>query len=195
MTSAIDANPLIKDRKIMKLWKLSLTAAVAALVVVAAGPVARANPFVLDGTYAFTATDGNNALNGSTVTFLNDVIVNWNLVDSLAPTGSDLPLTPSNSSFIGFGSAVIGPDEWYFSIGSNTVAASFFEGDNNLEGPGVPGGGLGRLYDGYGDPSGTWGPARTSVPDASDTFQLFAGALTALGACRYLLFRQAATRS
>lgn len=182
----------------MKLWKLSLTALVAALVVVAAGPVARANPFVLDGTYAFTATDGDNALNGSTVTFLNDVIVNWNLVDPIAvsPPPTDIPLNPSNSSISSFG--VFSTDTWYFIIdGNNFSGANYydeFKGQNNLFGPGV-GGGTGSLYDGFGDPNGNWTLRTSSVPDASGTFQLLAGALTALGTCRYFLFRRAATRS
>ena len=41
---------------------------------------------VANGTYTFTATDGNTALDGSTVTFSDDSILNWNLLDNTALT-------------------------------------------------------------------------------------------------------------
>jgi hypothetical protein len=183
----------------MKLFKLSLAAAVAALVV-GTVPVARATviPLVPDGTYYFYATDGDTALDGSNITFANDVPVSWYLLDKLE-NGSSVPpstnpLTPANSQldpsdpFAG----VYGPNEWAFNFISNTLAVNFYdfyEAGNNLAGPGV-----GQLYDGYGDPIGTWGPARASVPDASGTFQLFAGALTALGTCKAFLRGRAASR-
>lgn len=189
----------------MKLLKLNLIAAAAALVVVAAGPVARATSSSLnvpDGTYYFYATDGNTALDGSTVTFSGDAITSWHLVDSVAevlysPTAhswytTTLPLTTSNSQITSFNTYAGYPNEWDFTIQSNypgTYYYDYFEGNNNEPL------GTGALYGGFGDPIGTWGPARASVPDASSTFQLLVCALTALGAGRYLLFRRAATRS
>jgi hypothetical protein len=183
----------------MKLLKLSLAAAVAALVV-GTGTVARAN-LVTDGTYVFTATDGDTPLNGSSVTFLSDAIVSWNMLDSLAASydpypPTDIPLTPSNSFISGFG--LYGPDQWYFIIdGNNFSGANYydqFKGQNNLFGPGV-GGGFGSLYDGFGDPDGNWTlSGSTSVPDTAGTFQLFVCAVIALGTCKYFLRGRAACR-
>ncbi len=182
----------------MKRLKWSLTAATAVLVVGAGTPV-RANQ-ITDGTYVFTATDGNTALDGSSITFQGDVIVSWDLMDAgvgpnqMFPT-STLPLTPANSSIASDG--VLGADAWYFTISSNTLAThyyDFFEAQNNLFGPGV-GGGLGSLYDGFGDPDGNWSmDGAVSAPDASSTFGLFAGALGVLGICKSRLNRRTAAR-
>jgi hypothetical protein len=193
----------------MKVVKLSFFAAATAgaALIVGAGSVARADD-VPNGTYVFYATDGNTALNGSSITFQNDVPVSWDLVDALA-VGSQyppttLPLTPANSEldpndpFAG----VYGPDEWAYRIVSFTLDVNyydFFEADNNLFGPGV-GGGTGALYDGFGDPDGNWsresvqaeGPALAS--DSSATILILAGALAALGACRSLGVRSSTRR-
>lgn len=166
----------------MKLLKLSLAAAMAALVV-GPGTAAHAN-LVTDGTYTFQAspTETLKSLDGSTVTFVSDAIVSWDLMDSAAPAAGFVPLTPANSSIISSG--VLGANAWFFSIGSpsgtpSTDASTFwFEGQNNLEGD-LGGGAFGSLFDKTGDPIGNWGLA--SVPDATGTFQLFVGALTALG--------------
>jgi len=174
----------------MKNCKFVLALAAVALVL-GVTPAGHATSLVPDGTYVFTATDGDTALNGSSVTFLGDVIVSWNLLDSLAASYSpfpptDIPLTESNSFISGLG--VLGPNAWYFIIaGNNSGGANyydFFEGQNNLFGAGV-GGGTGALYDGFGDPDGNW--SLRSVPDTGDTLLLFGVALIALGVCRYQL--------
>src|ERR1700730_18759461 len=134
---------------LMKLFKPQLIL-IMAIVAVCAAPLAHAVPMVPDGTYIFTATDGDTALDGSTVTFSNDTIVNWDLMDALAATNgapTDIPLTPSNSSIISMG--VLGANAWYFTIDGNHIARQpfdSFEGQNNLFGPGV-GGGTGSLFD------------------------------------------------
>jgi hypothetical protein len=189
-----------KAHPIMKLLKWSLTAATAALVV-GTGTPARANQ-ITDGTYVFTATDGNTALDGSSITFQGDAIVSWDLMDAsvgpnqMYPT-STLPLTPANSFVASDG--VLGLNAWYFTISSDTLEThyyDFFEAQNNLFGPGV-GGGLGSLYDGFGDPDGYWSMVATAsaVPDASGTLQLFAGVLGALGMCRSRLNRRSSARN
>jgi hypothetical protein len=193
----------------MKLLKLSLVAAGAALVI-GTGTLARAND-VADGTYVFHATDGNIALDNSSVTFKSDGIVSWNLVDDSTsqyawlPLGYGYPalfppLTPDNSSIIGQATYAngTGPDAFSFSIGSPSggVASTnesifWFEGQNNLNNQSA-------LWDGAtfnpvpGDPIGVWTLA--SVPDASGTFVLLVVALTALGTCKSFLRRPAASR-
>ncbi len=186
----------------MNLLKLSLIAGASACIVTAT-PVAQANQ-VDDGTYVFNSTDGDTALDGSAVTFLGDAIVDWNLLDSNAASfdpypPTTIPLTPGNSAISSFG--VLGTNAWYFEIDSLTLDSNyydFFEGQNNLFGAGS-GGGLGSLYDGFGDPDGNWSLAETAdpptVPDASSTFQLFACALAALGICRSFVPSRPASRS
>jgi hypothetical protein len=186
----------------MKNWKLSLTLAVAA-VALSVAPAVHAitiTPSVADGTYTFIATDGNTALNGSTVTFSGDTIVAWNLLDSLAASYSpfpptDIPLTQTNSFINSFG--VLGTNAWYFVIdGNNSGGANyydFFEAQNNLFGPGT-GGGTGALYDGFGDPIGNWSIRAVSTPDSGSTFGLLSVALIALGACRHLRLQRAFAR-
>jgi hypothetical protein len=172
----------MKTMKQISLLKVSLVAAAATLIF-GAGTVARAND-VPDGTYIFAATDGNTALDGSTVTWAGDLIDGWNLVDSASGgMGEGLPLTLANSSIIEEGT--FGANNWYFEIGSptgvtsTTAANFFFEGENI--------GTVGYLYDKAGDPTGTWTQETASVPDASGTLELVAGALIALGACKSLL--------
>jgi hypothetical protein len=173
--------------KQMRLLNLSLMVAAATLVI-GTGTVARAND-VPDGTYTFTATDGNTALDGSTITWAGDLIDGWNLVDS-APggAGEGLPLTLANSSIIEEGT--FGANDWYFEVGSPTGVTStgasnfFFEGENI--------GTVGTLFDKSGDPTGTWTQGTAAVPDASGTLELVAGALIALGVCRSLFRGRAA---
>lgn len=173
----------------MKICKLALTLAVAALAL-ALAPAGHAVSLVPDGTYVFTATDGDTALDGSSVTFSGDNLVAWNLLDSLAASYSpypptDIPLTQFNSTINSF--QVLGPNAWYFTIDGNNIGAGnyydFFEGQNNLFGPG-PGGGTGALYDGFGDPTGNWRLAAASTPDTGNTIWLLGAALISLGACR-----------
>lgn len=178
----------------MKFWNKSGIAVAVVAIALGTSRVAMAWTLVADGTYVFTATDGDTALNGSSVTFLSDVIVDWNLVDPFAtpPPPTEIPLTPSNSFIAGFG--VFGPDQWYFIIDGNNIGTNYydeFKGQNNLFGPGV-GGGFGSLYDGFGDPDGNWSLQAPAVPEAADTLPLFAGALVALGTCRYFLRRRLA---
>lgn len=180
-----------KDNNDMKIWKSRLALAIVAFAISVA-PAARAITIVTnvpDGTYVFTATDGDTALDGSSVTFSGDTIVSWALLDSLAasynpfpPTA--IPLTPSNSYVGSFG--VLGPNAWYFTIYGNNTETNyydFFEAQNNLFGPGA-GGGTGALYDGFGDPTGNWNLRAAATPDTGDTLLLFGGALVALGIFR-----------
>jgi hypothetical protein len=173
----------------MKTWKFALTLGLVAFALFCA-PAGYAVSLVPDGTYVFTATDGDTPLNGSSVTFSGDTIVAWSLLDSLAASynpfpPTDIPLTQSNSFINSFG--VLGPDAWYFTIYGNNFGTTnyydFFEGQNNLFGAG-PGGGTGALYDGFGDPTGNWSLRAASTPDTGDTIWLFGGALVALGLCR-----------
>lgn len=186
----------------MKLWKLSLTAAAVAFVV-ATSTVARATPFVLDGTYVFTSSDPlKTSYDGSWVKFTNDVITDWYLFDTHADDAhgyppNNLPLTPGNSHHdaadIAAGySGVFGPDAWQFKIVGDADPSiyyyDFFKGWNNLNGTSA-------LYDGFNDPLGTWTFRVSSVPETSGTLQLLVGALIALGACKYFWFGRAASRS
>jgi hypothetical protein len=168
---------------LMKLFKPQLML-IMAIVALCAAPLAHAVPLVPNGTYMFTATDGNTALDGSTVTFSGDTIVNWDLVDVLAPHNgvpTDIPLTPSNSSVVSQGA--IGPNAWYFTIDGNHIATQpfdSFEGDNN-----VITAGAGHLFDGFGDPTGTWTPV--SAPDTGSTVGLLAVALGGIVGMRWLV--------
>ena len=169
----------------MKILK-PLLILIMAIVALCAAPFAHANPFVADGTYMFTATDGNTALDGSTVTFSGDTIVNWDLLDALAPHNgvpTDIPLTPSNSSVVSQGA--IGANEWYFTIDGNHIATQpfdSFEGDNN-----VITSGAGHLFDGFGDPTGRWTPV--SAPDSGSTVGLLGLAFGAVVGMRWSVRR------
>lgn len=188
-----DPGPMASEPKPtrMKLIKISIAAAIAVLALGAC--TAQANQIV-DGTYTFTATDGNTFLDGSWIKFSGDSIVDWYLKDSKINSSTqqypttDLPLTPLNSFLAS--SAVLGVNAWYFTIDGNNIAVNYydeFKGQNNLFGPGS-GGGLGSLYVGFGDPDGNWtmvtSHATTNVPDAASTLPMLAGALTILGTCR-----------
>src|ERR1700754_4549315 len=101
----------------MNLTKISV-AAVAAVLAFGVY-TAKANE-VVDGTYTFSATDGNTFLDGSWVKFSGDSIVDWFLTDSKIdpatqkyPT-TELPLTPSNSHIAA--GQVLGLNKWYFTI-------------------------------------------------------------------------------
>ena len=177
----------------MKLRKLSLAVAVAASVVgVVTVAQATVAPFVTDGTYVFTATDGNTPFDGSFVTIVGNKLVNWKLLDIDQGPGSkfpptQIPLTTANSTlnFAAYdhGFEVIGPNQWDFAIISmhpGVYYADWYSGSENEQGAGV-----GALYNGFGDPIGTWdlvpAPAGGSgVPDASSTLPLLGLALTAL---------------
>jgi hypothetical protein len=157
------------------------------------------NNMVPNGTYVFSATDGNMALDGSTVTFLNDAIASWDLQDITVAPGLNLPpLTPVNSSIVSsfiFGQTAFGSLGWFFDIASpvgvtSTNASTFwFQSQNDLSAPGV-GGGTATLYDGFGngpayDPVGNWnlaapGPNQSNAPDGASTLLLCTGALAAL---------------
>jgi VPDSG-CTERM motif len=177
----------------------------AALILLA--PLARAtyidfdpaNSDVHNGKYTFTATDGHSSLDGSWVVFKNDIIVNWSLNDIHAQDTSpyppnNLPLTPANSQHDPSNpyTGTYGADQWFFRIVGTADPSvyyyDFFQGSNNLEGPGA-GGAVGRLYDGFGDPQGDWMYTQTPVPDTGSTVGLFTAALTAVGAARRLLAR------
>jgi hypothetical protein len=173
----------------MKLLKLSLWAAAVAVIASMTG-IARAGD-VADGTYTFKATDGNTALDGSTVSWSGDAIDGWNLVDS-APggQGEGLPLTVANSSIIEQGT--FGTDNWYFEIGSPTGVDSTSDADFFFEGENI--GTTGFLFDKSGDPTGTWTQG-SGVPDSSGTLELIAGGLLAMGACRSFFRGKAAAQS
>lgn len=167
----------------MKILKSQLML-IMAIVALSAAPLAHATSFVPDGTYTFTATDGDTALDGSWVTFSGDVIVNWNLKDALASTNgvpTDIPLTPSNSTFIS--GQPIGPNEWYFTIDGNNIGTQpfdSFEGDNN-----VITSGSGHLFDGFGDPAGIWSPV--AAPDSGSTIALLVVSLIGIVGVRRLV--------
>jgi hypothetical protein len=171
---------------LMKISKPQLML-IMAIVALCAAPLAHAVPMVPDGTYIFTATDGDTALNGSSVTFSSDTIVNWDLMDVLAPTNgapTDIPLTPSNSSILSMG--VLGANAWYFTIDGNHIATQpfdSFEGDNNVISPGA-----GHLFDGFGDPTGIWSAA-ASTPDSGSSLGLLTLALGGIGGVRCLVRR------
>jgi hypothetical protein len=170
----------------MKISKLQLML-IMAIVTLCAAPLAHAVPLLVpDGTYIFTATDGDTALDGSTVTFSGDIIVNWDLMDALASTNgapTDIPLTPSNSFVVSQGA--IGSNEWFFTIDGNHIATQpfdSFEGENNVLNPG-----FGSLFDGFGDPTGHWTPV--SAPDSGSTLGLLVVALGAVVGMRWLVRR------
>ena len=155
----------------------------------------------------------NTSLDGSSVTFSGGAITSWDLVDSnpnsayatwmpanVAPYLA--PLTPANSSLFDvtiYSPTRYGSSAFSFQVGSPVGADStsdsifWFSADNDLFGPGDSG----DLYDGFGpnafdypfaqDPAGVWA-VQAAVPNASGTFQLLLGALTAIGACK-LFFR------
>jgi hypothetical protein len=208
-----DLNIQPKHREIMKLLKLSLLTAAVAALVLGAGTKARALgqvSNVTDGTYTFTADGGEKAdLNGSWVAFQGDVITNWELLDSFY-TGPFLAESVGFFGFVGAGdlppfnrtnSQVTylatyptfggnGPDAFSFQIAGLVGNPAFsFSGQNNLYDDGT-GTTISSLVDTR-DPNGTWTWSPTSVPDASGTFGLFAGALLALGACKSFLRRRA----
>jgi hypothetical protein len=170
----------------MKIFKSQLIL-IMAIVALSAAPLVHATSFVPDGTYTFTATDGDTVLDGSWVTFNNDVIVNWDLKDALASTNNaptDIPLTPSNSTFIS--GQPIGPNEWYFTIDGNHIGTQpfdSFEGDNN-----VITSGAGHLFDGFGDPTGIWSSA-AAAPDSGSSLGLLTLALGGIVGVRCLVRR------
>jgi hypothetical protein len=170
----------------MKISKFQLML-IMAIVALCAAPLAHAVPLLVpDGTYIFTATDGDTALDGSTVTFSGNTIVSWDLMDALAATNgapTDIPLTPSNSFVVSQGA--IGPNAWYFTIDGNHIATQpfdSFEGDNN-----VITSGAGHLFDGFGDPTGIWTPV--TAPDSGSTLGLLVVALGAVVGMRCLVRR------
>jgi hypothetical protein len=193
----------------MKVSVLLKLGAVVAVMVASSKTLVYANvaELVPDGTYVFDSTDGNTALNGSTITFSDDAIVSWDLLDATISPGVNLPpLTPANSSIVCsfvFGATDYGSEGWYFTIASPVGVSSknsstfWFESENDLSAPGA-GGGTASFYDGFGngpntDPAGNWALAanvpNASTPDAASTLELFAGALTALGVCKSFLRR------
>jgi hypothetical protein len=196
--------------KSLNLVKMGVATALLVFGPKAVTTVNAANNLVPNGTYVFQSTDGDAILNGSTVTFNNNAIVSWDLLDASVGPGVDLPpLTPANSSIISdfiFGQTQYGPDGWFFTIGSPVGTSStqssifWFEAQNDLFGPGT-GGGEASLYAGFGngpsqDPAGNWvlegGSSDAQVPDASSTFLLCAGAMATLLASRSFLSRRAA---
>ncbi|HST29326.1 MAG TPA: hypothetical protein VLK27_00635 [Chthoniobacterales bacterium] len=158
-----------------------------AIVALSAAPLVHATSFVPNGTYTFTATDGDTPLDGSWVTFSNDVIVKWYLQDSAASGNgvpTDIPLTTSNSSVVSQGA--IAPNEWYFTIDGNNIATQpfdSFEGDNNVITPGA-----GHLFDGFGDPTGIWSAA-ASTPDSGSSLGLLTLALGGIVGMRWSVRR------
>lgn len=174
---------------------------------------------VENGTYTFSATDGNTELNGSTVTFLNDSIVNWNLVDNTAlsqgyPASYDpfiAPLTPGNSSVFDLTTYDngTGPNAFSFEVASPTGATTtsgsifYFEGQNNLND-------FSALYDGFGggsptigpvlpsfeltDPIGIWSLDVPTVPDASSSMNLLGVSFVGIAGGASLLRRRFAQK-
>lgn len=172
-------NNLTEERTMKNVISLSL------LVAACLGTAMQvsANPLeIADGTYVFTETDGNNYCTGSTVTFANDQLTSWDIVDTL---NSDTYL-PRNSTYNygAYEAGVYATDEFGYNIRA-IVHASY--GDPLVEIGWNSG--VGYIYDNpeYGvplDPMGTWTPLSVGVPDLSGTFQLLGGALLVLGAVR-----------
>jgi hypothetical protein len=184
----------------MKLSKLIFPIATALSVVFTCDVASALN--VSNGKYVFHATDGNTYLDGSSVTFFNDLLASWNLVDS-RPLPSYYPstylpyvppLTPVNSSYFNLTTYAhgTGPNAFSFSVaspvGMTTTSGSvfWFSGQNNLNG-------FSALYDGFGggtppfdDPIGAWtldislDIPGVGVPDTFGTILLLAGALIGL---------------
>ncbi len=145
----------------MNLFHKSAFVAAAAALIITAGTAVRADEVaaitnVTDGTYTFTATDGNTVMDGSWVTFtgagINQTISAWDLVDTsalaanawLAQFGPQYgypeffpPLTTANSSLYSLSTfADAGPngvDSFAFNISSSYDIFSF-EGANNVNG-------------------------------------------------------------
>ena len=184
---------------------MSLATAIVTLVV-GTGTVAHASPPVLvaNGTYVFEAggapTAFNDAFNGSTVTFPDNQLVGWDLSDALAAGDQpplDFPLvfnTPgftNNSVISGGNAAVIAANEWAYTIDSTISSnpAAFFEIGNNVS---ANGNGPGSVFDGVGDPNGTW--SMVSAPDMTSTLGLLAGVLALLGISQIVSRKRAAAR-
>jgi hypothetical protein len=197
----------------MRIMKLAaaLSLAAAPMATQAVIPVGPTSTTVANGVYTFYAEDGRTALDGSSVTFFNDQIVDWNLVDSgLSSVPAYLagyvpylpPLTPANSSIFDFtvypdGS---GPNAFSFEIasplGSTATDGSvfWFGGQNNINR-------FDALFDGFGggtppqqnlaagDPIGVW-----ASPDPASTLGLLGGAFTVLAAGKSA-FRSRKTRA
>jgi len=188
----------------MKLLKLTVGVAVSAFLV-GAGTVAHAQGgFPAQSffdVFVFDAAPGySTALDGSTITIkssgtvipsftvigLGDSISSWDLKDS----AFDIEMTPQNSQVnfeyvIDFGHLTWGGS---FNIGGTDTIV---QRQADFTGVGFPGGG-GSLEDTV-DPPGYWiWQSSTPVPDALNSFQLFALALAALGAAHLFFRRQTA---
>lgn len=149
---------------------------------------ASANLLLPNGTYEFTETDGNNYCTGSTVTFLNDVLVSWNIIDT---ESESVPYTPGNSTYIGtpyYEYGVFATDEWAYSI--EALNADQY-GDPHTEIGNISG--VGYVYDQPSytdplqDPSGIWTLLPTpspAVPDVYGTSQLLSVMILGMGALR-----------
>jgi len=152
---------------------------------------------VADGTYVFTETDGNNYCTGSTVAFLNDTLVAWNIIDTKTESN---PYTDANSTYTGtpyYENLVYGVNEWSYNIEALNHDSS---GNPHVEIG--DSGGTGAIYDNPSysdplDPSGTWTLEAVSEPaPVPEPTTLVAGALMLLpfgiGAIRSLRKERAA---
>ena len=142
---------------------------------------ASATLLVANGTYVFTETDGHNYCTGSTVTFLNDTLVAWNIIDTATESN---PYTEANSTYTGtslYEALVYGANDWAYNIQAlnhDPYGDPLVEiGDS---------GGAGAIYDNpsYGDPLdplGTWTVEVVSEPaPVPEPTTLVAGALLLL---------------
>jgi len=166
----------------MKMLKVTLALAVFGLFA-GAGMVAYSQSY----TFVFEATSGTTALNGSTITIQDNIITFWNL-DPIVLTPPTLSSGSANSSVT---AETISADastwDGSFTI-TDTVNPLWSYSGTDTDGSGS----LDAYLNGYEiDPPGTWTPL-VPVPDAVNSFQLFALALAALGASGLFFRRQSA---
>ena len=182
----------------MNILKLTIAAAISGLFV-GVGSVAYAEvPVPPTYTYVFTANSdaGDTSFDGSSITISNDIIIGWDLKDNAHGPGGALieeiagignshiyaQNVTSYNSTTWDGSFTI--QNYYQSAITSVETPDAFYGDSD----GTLASNGGYLYDDYApDPNGYWS-TQAAVPDALNSFQLFALALAALAASR-LFFR------
>jgi hypothetical protein len=185
------ASEIVQKTNFMSLLKLTIVAAISGLFV-GAGTPAFAGSSDPVYTYFFTANpdEGNTWFDGSSITIQDNLITGWNLVDT--QYGVDLSSALNNSHIIGQNVTSATASVWggSFDIGTFSAAIQEVVNDNFLGGSdGTDSSNGGYLNDSHTDPDGNWS-TRAAVPDALNSFQLFALALAALAASRFFFRRQ-----
>lgn len=185
----------------MNTLKLSLAlAAFAATFGLATTSEADGTLDVANGTYVFTDTDGTAPyLTGSTVTFLNDVLVSWNITDTpdndiYTPINSFIPSAADAASYDAYEAGVYGVNDWAFDIIGNPYDSNY---DPRTEIGNAGSSGFIYLQPSYTvsiDPTGTWTPADSPVPDAASSFEMLICSFGALSAGKALISRRKTPR-